>query len=104
MLGDSVVGVKHCIDPKGGKVSSTTVALFAIGAVALVGFGFAFWKSVDNAAYNKGKYDYETNVLKKPGFAFRARQLSQGYDFIAFGGLLMSVVCCTTALARMRKE
>jgi len=104
MLGDSVVGVKHCIDPKGGKVSSTTVMLFAIGAVALIGFGFAFWKSVDNAAYNKGKYDYETTVLKKPGFAFRARQLSQGYDFIAFGGLLMSLVCCTTALARMRKE
>src|SRR4051812_1931854 len=29
LLGDSVVGVKHCIDPKSGKVSSKTWGLFA---------------------------------------------------------------------------
>ena len=104
MLGDSVVGVKHCIDPKGGKISSTTIALFAIGIVSLLAFGFSFWKAVDNAAYNKGKYDYETTVLKKPGFAVRPRMLSQGYDFIAFGGLFASLLTCTAALARMRKE
>lgn len=104
MLGDSVVGVKHCIDPKSGKVTSTTIALFAIGVVSLLAFAFAFWKSVDNAAYNKGKYDYETTVLKKPGYAVRPRMLSQGYDFVAFGGLLASLICCTSALARMRKE
>src|SRR5690606_37533128 len=44
MLGDSVIGVKHCIDPKTGKVTSTTMALFAIGIVSLLAFGFAFWK------------------------------------------------------------
>jgi hypothetical protein len=104
MLGDSVVGVKHCIDPKGGKVTSTTVALFVIGFVSLLAFGFAFWKSVDNAAYNKGKHDYETTVLKKPSFAVRPRMLSQGYDLIAFGGMLASLLCCTAALARLRKE
>ena len=76
MLGDSVVGVKHCIDPKSGKVSSATMALFAIGIVSLLAFGFAFWKAVDNAAYNKGKYDYETTVLKKPGFSVRPRMIS----------------------------
>src|SRR5689334_293951 len=48
MLGDSVVGVKHCIDPKGGKVTSATVMLFAIGAVSLIAFAFSFWKAVDN--------------------------------------------------------
>src|SRR5215831_4117991 len=31
MLGDSVVGVKHCIDPKGGKVTAATMFLFAVG-------------------------------------------------------------------------
>ena len=104
MLGDSVIGVKHCIDPKGGKITSTTYAMFAIGIVSLLAFGFAFWKAVDNAAYNKGKYDYETTVLKKPGFSVRPRMLSQGFDLIAFGGLLASLVTCTAALARMRKE
>jgi len=104
MLGDSVVGVKHCIDPKGGKVQPTTWALFGIGAVGLIAFMFAFYTAVDNAAYNKGRYDYETIVLKKPGFAFRARQLSPMFDVIAFAGILASLVTCTAALARMRKE
>jgi hypothetical protein len=104
MLGDSVVGVKHCIDPKGGKVQPTTWALFAIGVAGLLAFGFAFWTAVDNAAYNKGRYDYETIVLKKPGFSVRPRMLSQGYDFVAFGGMLCALITCTTALVRMRKE
>jgi hypothetical protein len=73
MLGDSVVGVKHCIDPKTGKVSSATWAMFGVGAAALLAFGFAFWTSTQNAAYNKGKFDYETTVLKKPGYAVRPR-------------------------------
>jgi len=104
MLGDSVVGVKHCIDPKSGKISSTTWALFAIGAVSLIAFAFSFWTAVDNSAYNHAKYDYETNVLKKPGYSVRPRQLSGGFDFIAFGGMLASVITCTAALARMHKE
>jgi FHA domain len=104
MLGDSVVGVKHCIDPKGGKVTSTTWALFAIGAASLIAFVFSFYTAVDNAAYNKGRYDYETQVLKKPGYAVRPRQLSTSFDFIAFGGLLAAIVTMTSALARMRKE
>ncbi|MEP6865346.1 MAG: AgmX/PglI C-terminal domain-containing protein [Deltaproteobacteria bacterium] len=104
MLGDSVVGVKHCIDPKGGKVQSTTWALFAIGAVSLIAFVFAFYTAVDNAAYNKGRYDYETQVLKKPGYSVRPRVLSSTFDFIAFGGLLAAIVTMTSAVARMRKE
>ncbi len=104
MLGDSVIGVKHCIDPKGGKVQPTTWALFAIGIAGLFAFMFAFYTSVDNAAYNKGRYDYETIVLKKPGFSIRPRVLSGAYDFVAFGGILAALITCTSALARMRKE
>jgi pSer/pThr/pTyr-binding forkhead associated (FHA) protein len=104
MLGDSVVGVKHCIDPKGGKVTSATWSLFALGAACLVVFVFSFYTAVQNAAYNKGRYDYETQVLKKPGYSVRPRMLSQGFDFAAFGGLLASIVMMTSAVARMRKE
>jgi pSer/pThr/pTyr-binding forkhead associated (FHA) protein len=104
MLGDSVVGVKHCIDPKGGKVTTQTWAMFAIGAVALIAFAVSFWKAVDNAAYNHGSYEYWTQTLKKPGYSHRPRMLSNGYDFIAFGGLLASIITMTAAVARMRKE
>jgi hypothetical protein len=104
MLGDSVVGVKHCIDPKSGKVTGTTWGLFALGASCLIVFVFSFYTAVQNAAYNKGRYDYETQVLKKPGYAVRPRMLSQGFDFAAFGGLIASIVMMTSAIARMRKE
>jgi pSer/pThr/pTyr-binding forkhead associated (FHA) protein len=104
MLGDSVVGVKHCIDPKGGKVTGTTWALFAIGAACVVAFIFAFYTAVDNAAYNKGQYDYITLVLKKPGFSVRPRTLAGAYDFIAFGGFFAAIITMTSALARMRRE
>jgi len=104
MLGDSVVGVKHCIDPKGGKVTGATWGLFALGAACLCVFVFTFYTAVQNAAYNKGRYDYETQVLKKPGYSVRPRMLSGGFDWAAFGGLLASVGMMTTALVRMRKE
>jgi len=114
MFGDSVVGVKHCIDPKGGKITSTTYALFAVGVVTLIAFIFSFITAVNNAAYNKAMYDVETtctdhghaipDCVKKPGYAVRPRQLSQGFDFIAFGGLLASILTMTSALARARKE
>jgi hypothetical protein len=104
MLGDSVVGVKHCIDPKGGKVTGATWGMFALGAACLCVFVFSFYTAVQNAAYNKGRYDYETQVLKKPGYSVRPRMLSAGFDWSAFGGLLCSVGLMTSALVRMRKE
>ncbi|MFT3698954.1 MAG: AgmX/PglI C-terminal domain-containing protein [Kofleriaceae bacterium] len=104
MLGDSVVGVKHCIDPKGGKISSTTWAFFAIGAVSLIGFLFAFYTAVDNADYNKSHRDYLVNHEHKPGYSVRDRMLPTSYDFIAFGGILVSIITLTAGVARMRKE
>lgn len=104
MLGDSVVGVKHCIDPKGGKVTGTTWALFGIGAVSFIGLIFAFFTGISNAAYNKGRYEYETVQLGKPGYAVRPRMLSAGYDWLAIGGLAAALITLTSAMARMRKE
>jgi pSer/pThr/pTyr-binding forkhead associated (FHA) protein len=104
MMGDSVVAVKHCIDPRSGKVAPATHALFAIGVATLILSIWAFKTSVDNAAYNKGRYEFETQQLKKPGYAVRPRVLSVGYDWMAFGGLAVSLVSLTFGLARMRKE
>ncbi len=104
MMGDSVVGVKHCIDPRSGKVTPATWACFVVGVATLLLAIAAFYVSVQNAAYNKGRFDYETQVLKKPAFAVRPRVLSLWFDVMAFGGLAASLVSLTFGVARMRKE
>jgi pSer/pThr/pTyr-binding forkhead associated (FHA) protein len=110
MMGDSVVGVKHCIDPRGGKVTPLTLALFVIGLATLVMSTWAFKSSVDNAAYNKGgleawvRGDKGRGIPAKPAYAYRPRALSVGYDWMAFGGILVSLATLTLGLARMRKE
>ncbi len=118
MLGDSVVNVKHCIDPKSGKVTSTTYGMFAVGVVLLVLSIFAFSVSVSNAAFNKGGLDAWVKgdpkhmgmdgkpdpIPAKPAYAYRPRTLSIGYDAMAFGGLVFAIISLTAGLARMRKE
>src|SRR5262249_35544404 len=114
MLGDSVVGVKHCIDPKGGRVSPVTWAFFSIAIFTLLASGYSFYKAVDNAAWNKGQYEYLTqclvdgkrvaNCTPRPGFSVRDRPLWIGYDWVMFGGLALSLVTFTLAIARMRAE
>lgn len=104
LLGDSVVGVKHCIDPKSGKVSSKTWGLFAAGATCLVASAIAFGVSVHTAAYNKGGLDYTTHVLHKPAYSFRPEVLNPAFDWLAFGGLALGVSSLIAGLARMRAE
>ena len=104
MLGDSVVGVKHCMDPKSGKVSSKTYGLFAAGAACLVASAIAFGASVHTAAYNKGGLDYTTHVLKRPAYSYRPATLDPAFDWIAFGGLAFGVSSLIAGLARMRGE
>jgi hypothetical protein len=104
LLGDSVVDVKHCIDPHGGKITPKTWGVFAAGAACLLVSAIAFYVSVSTAAYNQGALDYWTHVANKPVHGFRAQILSTGYDWLAFGGFAMGLVACVMGLARMRAE
>lgn len=104
MLGDSVVGVKHCIDPKGGKVSSTTWAMFGLGALALVATVITFWIGVANAAEYKRRYDEQTTKYHVPPGKVRQNILPDVVDWVAFGGLIAALITLTSAVARMRKE
>jgi hypothetical protein len=104
MLGDSVVQVKHCMDPKSGKVSSMTYGLAAAGAAMLLMAVSSFAIAVQNASHNHAKYDEWVDTLKKPEYSFRPDMLSQVYDWMAFGGLLIGVFCVTWALLRYRNE
>jgi hypothetical protein len=110
MMGDSVVGVKHCIDPRGGKVTAASWALFAIGVVTLLLSATAFVMSVNTAKYNKAGLDAwvlgdkQHGIQPMPAYSYRPVRLSAGYDWGAFGGILLSLVSLTVGLARMSKE
>jgi hypothetical protein len=104
MLGDSVVDVKHCMDPHSGKITPKTWALLATGALCVLVSAIAFYLSVSTAAYNAGALDYWTQVAHKPAYAYRAEQLGGGYDWLAFGGFALGIVAIAGALLRMRDE
>src|SRR5262245_23484107 len=104
MLGDSVVDVKHCMDPHSGKITSRTWALLATGVVCLLVSAIAFYVSVSTAAYNAGALDYWTQVAHKPAYSFRPQLISAGVDWVAFLGGAGGIVSIAFALLRMRDE
>ncbi|MGE0396711.1 MAG: AgmX/PglI C-terminal domain-containing protein [Kofleriaceae bacterium] len=104
MLGDSVVSVKHCMDPKGGKITPATWGFFATGLACLLGSAIAFKSAVDTAAYNKGALEYHTQVRKMPAYSFRPTTQGPGVDFVMWGGLSLGLFGLTAGLVRARRE
>jgi FHA domain-containing protein len=104
MLGDSVVSVKHCMDPRSGKVRSATWGLFAAGVACLVVAVAAFTASVRTEAANADRFAAWTRVEHKPAHAFRPDRLGAGVDWLTFGGLALGLVGVTLGLLRMRGE
>lgn len=104
LLGDSVVDVKHCMNPQSGKVTPRTWAMLAAGGVCLLMSAIAFVVSVKTAAYNQAGLDYWTHVAHKPAHAYRPLMLSSGYDWLAFGGFAIGLVTMIGALFRVRRE
>jgi hypothetical protein len=104
MLGDSVVDVKHCIDPRAGKVTRRTKALLVAGAVCMVAAAGAFASSVHTAARNHAAFDVWVHVDHRPVYAFRPVRPSLGYDGVAFGGFALCIFASARGLARVRDE
>ena len=115
MLGDSVVTVKHCMNPRGGKVKPATYGMFAAGAFCLLVSFIAFGIAVSNAAHNQEKLEHWTAPVKmengvnvgglgKPSYSFRPRNLGAEYDLLSFGGLAGGLILMTMGLARFRNE
>ncbi|HEU0034012.1 MAG TPA: AgmX/PglI C-terminal domain-containing protein [Kofleriaceae bacterium] len=104
MLGDTVVGVKHCSDPRGGKVTPMTWGFLAGGIACLIASATAFYTSVDTAAQNKAALRYHVEKLGRPAHAFRPQQQGGAVDVMAFGGLALGLVGVTAALVRARRE
>lgn len=103
MLGDSVVNVKHVMNPKGGKVSQITYGLFIGGALMLIMSAVAFGVGVNVATFNKKSKEKwaEQNL---PPYDWRPKPLGLGYDWMAFGGALAGLVAMTVGLVRLRNE
>jgi len=117
MMGESVVDVKHVMNPLGGKIQPITYGLFVGGALCLLMSIFAFFTAVNNAAYNKVKLEDWTNPRdphdpskphptreKRSRRSFRPRQISGAYDVMAFGGFIMGIFCFGYGLIRYRRE
>jgi hypothetical protein len=104
MLGDSVVDVKHCMDPQSGKVTPRTWGLAAAGLSCVLLSAAAFAASVSTAADNAAALEHWTQVAKKPARAFRPHTLGLGYDWLAVGGFVLGVGALAGALGRMRRE
>ena len=103
MLGDSVVDVKHCMDPRGGKVTRATWGFLAGGVAALIASAISFGSSVDIAAANDAK---KTALVKAgaPERAYRPAPVPVSTSVFAFGGLSLGLLGVTTALVRARRE
>ena len=104
MLGDSIVGVKHVMNPRGGKVTSTTYGLFAAGAALLVLSAISFGVGVKNSARNERNFKQHTEVERRPIGEFRPNRLPLIWDFAAFGGAAGGLLCCIFGLLRYREE
>ena len=103
MFGDSVVGVKHCVDPRGGKITSRTIALVAGGAACLVASAAAFALSVGTASRNDRAHE-DNSALNKPEHAFKKEKQSVAVDLAAWGGLGLAMFGLTAGLVRYRRE
>jgi hypothetical protein len=119
MLGDSVVQVKHVMNPRGGKVTGFTYALFGLGAALTVVAAIAFTIAVRNAAFNQAGLDAWTAgdkeyinpetgknepIPARPAYSFRPRMLPLAYDWMMFGGFALGIIGITWGLSRWRNE
>lgn len=103
-LGDSVIGVKHCINPRGGRVRSATWALMAGGAVCLVASALAFSTALHRAAADRARLDAWLRIEHKPAYAFRPHRLGPGVDALAFGATALAVIGLGLGISRWRRE
>jgi hypothetical protein len=103
MLGDSVIGVKHCMDPRSGKVTPATWAILAGSAACLLASAIAFATALTTEVDNTARLHAWTGQ-HKPAYAFRPTRLGPGVDWVGFGGLGLGLAGLTLGLVRRRQE
>lgn len=104
LLGDSVVHVAHCVDPRARGVRRATWVVLAAGAACVLAAGLAFATAVSTAAANQAALDHHTRVLQRPAYAFRPHRTSPALPWVASVGLALGLAALTAGLARSRRE
>ncbi len=102
MLGDSVVGLKHCaIATAAPRLDHR--AWFIIAGLALLVGAFAFATTLRAAARNDvGRHEWLAK--KRPMHAFRPEVVGAGYDVAGFGGLGLTLFAATMGVVRLRQR
>jgi hypothetical protein len=100
MLGDSVLGLKHCVDPRGGRLTRATWAVAAGGLACLLASAIAFFVSVRTAASDAAALERHTGVLNRAAYAFRPHRASDLAGGVVLGGLVLGL--SALALAHLR--
>ena len=104
MLGDSVVAVKHLTNPKGGKVTRPTYAMFAGAAAAMLVAVIVFGFGVHVASLNEESFKQWVDVDRKAAIDFRPKRLHPAMDALAMLGMGAGFALITLALSRMIEE
>ena len=104
MLGDTVVSVKHCVDPRAGRGARATWGITVAGVACLLAATVAFALALHNAADTRRRFERWTVVEHKPAWAFRPARLWAGIEWLTFGGLALGVAGVAVGAARLRRE
>lgn len=104
MLGDSMVGVKRCVDPRRGRVSRATWAIASCGLACLLASAITFGFSVRAAASDATRLAHHTRVLKRPAYAFRPHQMSELAGGVVLGGLALGLAALVVTLLRAGRD
>jgi hypothetical protein len=105
MLGNSVVAVKHVMNPRGtGKPSGATWAMIGLAGLALVIGLVGFIAGRNNATFNEAKKHTWVEEEKRPAWAFRPAPLPIYNDFMVFLGFPLGIAFLAAGLLRMRDE
>lgn len=104
LLGDSVIHVKHCLDPRAGKIRSATWALLGAGALCLALAIASFIVSVHTAASDAADFATWTRVQHRPAYAFRYHQRGPADDWLTFASAGLGVLGLGLGLWRARRE
>ncbi len=104
MLGDSVIAVHHLTQPRGGRISAASKALFAAGAFALLCAMGVFAYGVSVARADKRAFQDWTEKQGLPAIEFRATRISPAFDVLAIGGLISGLAMIGWGLSRSMSE
>jgi hypothetical protein len=102
-LGDSVVGVRHVTDPRGGATRPVTRALLIGGALAVTAGAIAFFAATQIAEANQAALTAWI-ASKRPAWSFRPEAVPMWISVVSFLGFSLGLTAIVNGLSRRRRE